>query len=329
MNEPTSSLPAYFLQTPQWMNFWKAASGTGHNIHHFQNKHFSAWVQEYPLISKYKFWYIPKGPIIEKGEEKGNWNLFIKDIISAAKKKGIVFVKIDFDDEFTRVYGVEKLFDELVEKTITNSKSIQYLTSYTLAITPDFWSNVNEQVKRYTKKAGKLLNEKQYYINSEKSDFNFESFWAIHEDTTKRQQFSTQSKQYLRAMFDAEFSRCFVVYNTETNIPCSVWLGVYLNDTYYYILGGNSEFGMKNRTQYILQKYVIDELIQKNIPYYDMGGYEVGTGYSQFKDGFKGKIRHFQGPVDIVIDNNFYTATQVIKNVKKVTKTLWQRLSGK
>ena len=270
---------------------------------------------------------------------------FLEQIIKEAKQNNICFIKIDFDDTLTKALdykSIDDYFNYLKQSfpcllIINKSKKIQYLqaTVCDLSHQPKqdlesdnlvtfyennqpFWSKTNQQVKRYTKKILKEFESGKYSYSFEKSDANFQAFWEIHDSTTKRQQFSTQPKEYLHQMMLEEFGTICVIYNKD-NQPASVFLGVMLDGCLYYILGGNSENGMKERTQYLLQAVVIRHARLNQCNYYDMGGYSEGSGYSIFKDGYRGEFREFLGPIDLVIKPNTYKG---INNCLKIFRKI-------
>ena len=348
----------YFLQTQSWMNFWANYNKTSHQVHFFEEGFLSCYIQEYPWHFGGKFWYIPKAPVIDSNANleqitptqiKKNLNYLYIEILRQAKIQGAVFIKNDFDDTLTTRLGLFgnhglanflEAIPALAEYKIqSGTKKIQYLEctyceldypNHDLASgslqqfwdsSQPFWSNCNEQVRRYTRKALKDYNKSLYTINTDKTPENFEAFWQVHRDTTLRQNFSTQPKDYLKEFMNADFGRIITVRDAE-NKPTSVWLGVKMGDTLYYILGGNTDQALKSRTQYLLQLAAVRQASVEHCKYYDMGGYEAGSGYGQFKDGYKGTHRQFLGPIDIVLDPIKYTAAilayKTAKSIKKI-----------
>ncbi len=346
----------YFLQTPEWMNFWIGYNKLNHRVHHFQEGSLLCYIQEYPWQLGTKFWYIPKAPVFTEQKSRLNQETILQDldnlyskITKQAKENGIIFIKNDFDDTLTNQLGIENdqdLIQSLGElkslsnlKLVPNTKKIQYLEctycdiSYLPKASPDqnlqefwddnqsFWAKCNEQVRRYTRKSLKDYNQGLYTINTEKTTENFEAFWSVHRDTTLRQNFSTQPKDYLINFMNSDFGRIITV-RDQSGVPMSVWLGVKIENTLYYILGGNSDIALKSRTQYLLQLAAVQLAKQEGCDYYDMGGYEAGSGYGQFKDGYKGIHREFLGPVDIVLDPIKYKAINLISSTAKSIKNL-------
>ena len=322
----------------------------------FQEGSLSCYIQEYPWQLGAKFWYIPKAPVFINSGGNIDRVTILKDLDSLyariakqAKESGIVFIKNDFDDRLTNQLEIENnqdlnqalsqltTFSSL--KLVSNTKKIQYLEctycdiSYLPKANPNrtlqefwdenltFWAKCNEQVRRYTRKSLKDYNQGLYTINTEKTIENFEAFWSVHRDTTLRQNFSTQPKDYLIQFMNSGFGRIITI-RDQNGEPMSVWMGVKMGDTLYYILGGNSDKALKSRTQYLLQLAAVQLAKIEDCKYYDMGGYEAGSGYGQFKDGYKGIHREFLGPIDIVLDPVKYKAINLVSITAKSIKNL-------
>ena len=338
------------------MNFWIGYNKLNHRLNHFQEGSLSCYIQEYPWQLGTKFWYIPKAPVFSNSGinlDQGSIlidldNLYAR-ITKQAKENGVVFIKNDFDDSLTNQLEIENnqdlnqvlsqlnTFSSL--KLVSNTKKIQYLEctycdiSYLSKANPDrtlqefwdenlaFWAKCNEQVRRYTRKSLKDYNQGLYTINAEKTIENFEAFWSVHRDTTLRQNFSTQPKDYLIQFMHSGFGRIITI-RDQNGEPMSVWMGVKVGDTLYYILGGNSDKALKSRTQYLLQLAAVQLAKIEDCKYYDMGGYEAGSGYGQFKDGYKGIHREFLGPIDIVLDPIKYKAINLVQSTAKSIKNL-------
>lgn len=84
-----------------------------------------------------------------------------------------------------------------------------------------------------------------------------------------------------------------------------------------YLLGGNSQDGLTGNVQYLLQLTALWLCYQENCRFYDMGGWEFGTGYSQFKNHYKGNLQTFFGPFDFVLKPINYNLTNFAINFAK------------
>ena len=94
-----------------------------------------------------------------------------------------------------------------------------------------------------------------------------------------------------------------------------------------YLLGGNSQSGLNNNVQYLLQLTALWFCVKEKCQFYDMGGWEFGSGYSEFKNGYRGNLQTFFGPFDLVLKEKRYNWTNFainffkkIRNLKKLQK---------
>lgn len=89
-----------------------------------------------------------------------------------------------------------------------------------------------------------------------------------------------------------------------------------------YLLGGNSQAGLTNNVQYLLQLSALWLCAKENCQFYDMGGWEFGTGYSEFKNGYRGNLQTFFGPFDFVLKPKQYNLTNFAINFAKKIRNL-------
>ena len=344
--------PFYFLQTQEWLKFWKAASGTGHDYKYFEDANFFGYIYEYPwLTNKWgqKFWYIPKGIICKDDISNltlANFEKFLSLIIEAAKKQKIAYLKVDFDDETTHLLNITNnseletaLKDKFATRINFQTKPIQYLTCSYLNFTKlpkfenqdgldqvfentqSFWKSTSSQVKRYTKKILAEYQQGNWAVSIEKNQANFEDFYKIHTETAARQNFPTQSRAYLKSFFDQNFSRVIIIRDNDNQAQC-VWLGVCLNNALTYLLGGNTQVSLDNHVQYLLHLQALKICRVENIDIYDLGGHDSRLGYGQFKDRYNPTIRTFLGPVDIILQPNKYWLINTTIKIKDKIRSL-------
>lgn len=211
------------------------------------------------------------------------------------------------------------------------------------------WQGFNERVRRYTRKIFKEYESGKYLIITDKTDQAFEDFYGLHLATSQRQNFPTQSKDYLRQLFWQDFVQIIIiksrtelqgeiakntlfekrlglgtvsqVENSNLDSPVeiveSVFLGLVLDGTLTYLLGGNSPGALKNHLQYLLQAKALQVAWQHNCQFYDLGGWEKGSGYGDFKNGYRGRLRTFFGPFDLALKPRKY---QLITSIVELGK---------
>jgi FemAB family len=281
----------------------------------------------------------------------------LEDELEKSKKNG-------FDDNFEN--GEKKMKDNLTDNLTRFYNQNELL-----------WQSFNERVRRYSRKLLKDYQNGKYLIITEKSDQTFEEFYQLHTETATRQNFPTQNKNYLRQLFDQDFSRVIIIKKIETNENSvlkstqktqnidqklaqelnstqvsnqistqqtskilapnsgkfaknetveSAFLGIIFDGTLTYLLGGNSTASLKNHTQYLLQMKALEMTSVENCQFYDMGGWESGSGYGEFKNGYRGKLRTFFGPFDLVFHSPKYQFVIFLINFGKSLRQILTRI---
>jgi len=302
----------YFLQTKIWSDFWLKANPKNHLTYHLKkqvknsNLSLNCVVYQYPYYFGHKFLYIPKGPFfcyqkhsstnshsfynlnkVKKGVKEDSetlTKLLFEEIYQICIQQEILFLKIDFDDNFANIFNLNTLNTKTITKFLKQAfnqptlnlnfktKSLQYLKTPVLdlnqvvelatsnpklefslnqmvefmAFTKSFWLTTNQNVRRYTRKSL----QKNWKISLQKTQDNFENLWSLLNSTAKRQGFKLHTKQYIQKLFEANFSRVIVLKDSK-NQAQSAFLGVFDTHSFTYIFGGNSDISLKNYGQYL------------------------------------------------------------------------------
>jgi lipid II:glycine glycyltransferase (peptidoglycan interpeptide bridge formation enzyme) len=334
--------PTYFLQSQKWSQFWLKANREGHDVHFFQsyNKNLFCYVYQYPWFFGKKFWYIPKAPGFTNTNVSNFENDFLElleNIKKAGKKQNINFVKIDLDSQFISNLKALEIFKKTNLKVKINTKTIQYIKTMTLDLSDIldlnldrkqglnltkfyeesdiFWKQTNQNIRRYTKKSL----TKNWKISLEKTEQNFEIFWVLYNDTKNRQNFAIQEKPYLKELFKQDFCKIIILYDDEDK-PHSGWFGITSQNTLTYLYGANSEASFKNYGQYLVHLVAVQIAVKENLRFYDLGGYDPGLGFGKFKEGYRGQIREFVGPFDLIFKQPEYLLINFIIKVVKIFK---------
>ncbi len=313
-----------------------------------------AFVYQYPWYFKQKFLYIPRGPFLQKPETINPSKAqitellkhFLDNLMNLAEKISASFVKLDFDDNLMMNLGIKdnEELELFLKKDFENynfnfnAQKIQYLqtpvldcqnltkTSYQAYLdkevltdffqkNTDFWATVNQTTRRNTRKSL----EHGWFVSSEKTLSNFESFWNIILKTSKKQGFYLHSKNYYYQLFKQDFSHILILNDVQQKAQAA-WLGVNLNKSLVYLYGGNLEDSRKFNGQYFLHLAALYLAANQNCLTYDLGGYETGSGYGKFKEGYKGYMKTFLGPTDIVTKPIIYKIVNMIIRGAKTVK---------
>jgi lipid II:glycine glycyltransferase (peptidoglycan interpeptide bridge formation enzyme) len=337
----------YFLQTSEWSQFWLESSQKQHFIHYISYETdgitLSAYCYEYPWHLGKSFLYIPKGPIFQiKGDFSKKklaqaYKSFLAKIVALAKQNKSVFIKIDFDYNFTNLIDIDsnenllKFTKSVTDQSVQISKkTLQYLSTMILDCSnlqknedqfkfvesnKDFWSQTNENIRRYTRKSLK----QNWIIDTSKTTQNFDDFWQVYQSTAQRQGFAIHPKTYFQSMFAKEFVR-IIVLKDETGLPHCCWFGILLDSTLYYLYGGNDDYSFSHHGQYLAHLIALQSAANEEAKNYDLGGYDSEKGFGKFKEGYRGKIVKFLGPLDIILEPLIYTTLNKFINILKAFK---------
>lgn len=332
---------------------------------HNQPVELVAFIYQYPWHLGQSFLYIPKGPFLQapagvypsKEQLTDLLGVFFGQITGLARSLKSAFIKIDFDDNLTAGLNIrdnEQLISYLEEKFSyqfnPDTKKLQFLQTPVLSTkhlqptsqTPgakkisleslkhfwdnnqDFWSQVNQTTRRYTKKSL----EEGWTLSAKKTATNFKAFWQLVKETSGRQGFNTHPQKYYQDLFGKDFSWIIILRDAQ-NQPQAAWLGVILNKTMVYLYGGNTEVSRKRHGQYLVHLAALYLAAQEGANFYDLGGYDSGKGYGQFKEGYKGVLRSFLGPVDLVCRPVIYNTLLSMVHLAKGSKSGAKHLASK
>ncbi len=322
-----------------------------------------AFIYQYPWYFGQNFLYIPKGPFLEtpagtypsQTQVEELLEVFFQQITALSKKLNSTFIKLDFDDNICQQLNLrdnEQLVNYLKKKFQHKfrfyTKELQYLQTTVLAVgnlyspstnqgflgqeslrefyqkNQDFWQQVNQTTRRYTKKSLDL----NWKVSAEKSPDNFKNFWKIIRETSAKQGFFTHQQSYYFELFKQNFSRILVLYD-EQGQPHAAWLGIILNRTLTYLYGGNTNVSRKKHGQYLLHLAALYLCSVEKVTLYDFGGYDQDKGYGQFKEGYKGELRSFLGPTDLILKSWSYSIMQGSISWVKGVKAGWHDLLKK
>lgn len=340
--------PKYFIQNQSWSNFWQEANGNGHQVHKIEvdGQLEPVLIYQYPWELNQNFWYLPRLFLptnLTKTEAEDYLKSLLQRIQTEAKKFNPSFLKIEIDDmlaSFLELDSVEKLNNYLGRtlnlKTEIKAKTIQYLQTITLDLeslknleidnnydqksltnfyenSSSFWKNTNENIRRYTRKS---LTQ-NWIVSTQKTQENFEAFYKIYNQTKDRQNFAIQNLDYLKSLFEKEFSRIIILYDELQN-PQAVWFGIVSEKTLTYLYGGNTEISFEKKGQYLLHLVAVKMAVNEGLIFYDLGGYNPLLGFGKFKENYKGILRTFVGPIDIVFNTPKYKLTNILISFGKL-----------
>jgi peptidoglycan pentaglycine glycine transferase (the first glycine) len=290
-----------FLQTKEWLEFQKEA---GHKVWNFDSGKIRANIIKLNLPFGKSYLYIPHGPEIQLEHVvagiKNEIDNFLKYLKDLAREEGAIFIKFEPINDIV----VELFYRKGIRRS---SKQIQPYKTVVLDL-----SLPEEHL------LGKMHTKTRYNIKvAEKNGItvkvsnDFETFWELMGKTTKRDRFSSHSKEYYRKLIsffnnDGIKAELVMAYKDEKAVAGAIMMTY--GDTCYYLHGASDHDYRAMMAPYALHWENIKLLKNKNIKYYDLWGIDAKKwpGVTRFKLGWGGDLKEYPGSFDLVVSRFWY-----------------------
>jgi hypothetical protein len=123
----------------------------------------------------------------------------------------------------------------------------------------------------------------------------FDEFTTVYARMLERKQFTpTADIQKHRRLQQRlpEALKMGVVVARQNGAPCAGAIYSAIGNTALYLFGGTDEVGMQSSASYLVQWQIVQELIGRQVAYYDLNGINPDTnpGTYHFKKGLAGKL---------------------------------------
>ncbi len=242
------------------------------------------------------YFYIPFGPVANNDEIT---EIIIDEVIKKAKRKNILFVKIEPFSALNR--GVQSYHRIQPQKT-------------TFLDIKEDEQNIFSKFKKNTRYSIRQAQKKDVSIKQEGS---IEDFYNLLKKTQKRQIFNSYSHQYFKELAKNNNIDVFYAQYNSKIIASSIIL--YFGKTATYLHSAfDYNYAHANATALIVFES-IKIAKQKNCNYYDFWGLNKKKfpGVTKFKQGFSGKEIIYLSTKDIVIKKIpyfIYYIASIIKN---------------
>jgi len=309
---------AQFLQSWQWGEFQHTQRNKIIRLGVFDQEKLlgSAQIIEQILPLGKKYWYIPRGPVVEAQlpveKFQAVWGTLLKEIASRAEEQGAIFLKIEPPLE---KYN-QQLFDNLVQPYDAKiAHHIQPPNSQYL----DLGKSEQELLTSMHQKTRyniRLAERKGITVRSTSMIDDFETFWRLIKETAKRDKFRSHSRSYYHDMYrhfeQSDFMRLFMAELDKKIIAANIVM--FFGDTVTYVHGASSYKHRNIMAPHLMQWRQIQTAKKENFKYYDFWGVapegQAGhswTGITRFKKGFGGQGVSYLGAYDLVLDKFWYT----------------------
>ena len=271
-----------FLQSSTWLNFQKEL---GRKV--WQIDGVGIIKHNLPLGKSYL--YSPRANPPKDFDE------FIEGIKEIAKQENAIFFKLEPENNI-----------DLEKFGFRKSHNIQPIKTLILDITKSERELLN-QMHYKTRYNIQLAQRRGVKIRNLKSEIrNFEEFWRLIAETTKRDKFRPHPKEYYRKMLEIPGVELFVAEFNGKVIAANIV--VFLRETATY-LHGASDYEYRNlMAPHLLQWGQIKEAKKRGYTEYDFWGIDEKKwpGVTRFKKGFSGKEIIYPGAYDLIFQSILY-----------------------
>jgi peptidoglycan pentaglycine glycine transferase (the first glycine) len=235
---------------------------------------------------------------------QARWGKFLTRVKEIAKQENAIFFKIEPENEVNlKSFGFKKSHNIQPKKTLILdiSESEQELLSQMHYKTR---YNIQLAIKKGVKT----------YCSSPKTQ-NFNDFWRLMEETTKRDKFRPHPKEYYRKMLEIPGVELFIASYRDKIIAANIV--VFFEKTAIY-LHGASDYEHRNlMAPHLLQWEQIKEAKKHGCIEYDFWGIDEQKwpGVTRFKKGFAGKEINYLGAYDLVFQSAWYWIYEISRKI--------------
>jgi len=296
-----SSSPCQFLQSSVWLKFQESV---GHKAHIFSFEHetktiyFSVFEYHLPLDKKY--YYIPRGPVLDSIDL---WPVLLNGLNSLFKKnKTLVFARLEPDATFVN-QNLKKVND--VQPSHTFYTDLRKSEEEIL--------NLMHPKTRYNIRLG-LKKDLEFQTN----DLEVESFWNLMTETSQRDKFSSHPKHYYEKMISSGAVQLATIKYQDKLLAAGIFSK--FGNTMTYLHGASSSDKRELMAPYVLHWQMIKQAKTDGLEYYDWHGInsQKWPGVTRFKLGFGGDKVDYPGTFDLVLAPMIYLVYNIFRGIRRI-----------
>lgn len=260
------------------------------------------------LFNKFKYWYIPRGPVFKENVSFEVKNNIFSGLRRLAGKNKIAFIRFEPFDLF--------LSDKNFIKKTTD---IQPAKTSFLDLNKSY-EDILSEMKQKTRYNIRLAQKKGIEVYEAKDkEVAFLNFINLIKQTSLRDDFSIHRDDYYKNLIDFNqgFIRVFEA-RYQNQIVASGIFSFYGNCVSY--LHGASADSFRNvMAPYLLHSEMINLAKKENFSFYDFYGVDESKwpGVSRFKKGFGGEEFSYPGTYDLLVNKFVYFVYLCFRFLKK------------
>ena len=301
-------------QSPDWEHFQQAL---GHKTLRIGKGQSKALVVIHPLFLGMGYGYIPRGPIIENGDELAD---FLNELSHLSTKYRLIFTRAD----------PEKGLPEFIFPKTRETHSVQPETTLILDLSMDEESILNQMKRkgRYNISLAKKKGVKVLMAKDENQRKRYgHIFSELLKETSERDFFSTHDEKYYQTMLKTlKSSEIFIAFYQDRPLAGAICTYQDNKAIYYYGASGNHHRDMM--APYLVQWEAIREGKKRGCQSYDFLGIapedaledHPWKGITEFKKKFGGSAVQYPQPIDIIHRPFWYTIYKYLKFLQSILK---------
>lgn len=322
-----------FLQSWLWGEFSRALPNTILRLGVFDNGRLvgSAQIIEHALPLGKKYWYVPRGPVVEARlsvqEYQTAWQALVEELVSRAERQSIMFIKLEPPLETMSKHMFDSLMQgwRLQPVHFVQPQDSWYLT---LDRSADELLGAMHPKTRYNIR---LAEKKGVQVHIGGDVHDFDAFWRLMETTARRDHFRQHTKAYYkelcRRLCHTDFMKMFLAEYNGQIIAAN--LVAFFGDTVTYVHGASADEYREVMAPHLLQWRQIQEAQQRRFRYYDFWGVlaeekqttteaasHPWSGITRFKRGFGGAEIRYIGAYDLILDMVWYKLYKTVQRLR-------------
>lgn len=319
--------PDAFLQSFDWGKFQKSVGRKVFYRAVLDGEDFLtvALIVEHQISFRFKYWYMPRGPVITSQvnikDREDICKFLIENISKESKKKGVVFLRMDPAEEI----GAENIFARCGLKNIEGSVQPRDTLVLDLEMGEE---EILSKMKPKTRYNIRLAEKKGVEIFSEElTETGFESFWNLMGETSNRDGIVSHGRDYYYKLLDSlkeeEDLKAFLYLAQYQEKIVASNIVLFFGDYAVYLHGASSNEHRNVMAPYLLQWRQIQDAQSKGCVSYDFWGITVDDenprwrGITKFKEGFGGRVVRYVGVYEKPINISFYNLYSFFKKMRR------------